>query len=193
MKATPHLRVNADSSGIELAVTEAAGVARVPRLIVFEELDEESSTPAATFGNAHALSDQPRRFMTRTARVYKIEMLIRSRGHLSFQALLDELEASPATLKRDLGYLKDQLGAPIEYDRLLNGYRFGGEFRGQKHKLPGLWSDARELCWPLMAHQLPNDLESDGVIMVEDMNMSRADTPPRRRFVKAHHGSCAWR
>jgi DeoR/GlpR family transcriptional regulator of sugar metabolism len=51
--------------------------------------------------------------MTKTARVYKIEMLIRNRGHVSFQALLDELEVSPATLKRDLDYLKDQLGAPI--------------------------------------------------------------------------------
>ena len=63
--------------------------------------------------------------MTKTARVYKIEMLIRNRGHVSFQTLLDELEVSPATLKRDLDYLKDQLGAPIEYDRYLNGYRFG--------------------------------------------------------------------
>jgi predicted DNA-binding transcriptional regulator YafY len=78
--------------------------------------------------------------MTKTARVYKIEMLIRNRGHVSFQALLDELEVSPATLKRDLDYLKDQLGAPIEYDRFLNGYRFGEEYRGQKHELPGCGS-----------------------------------------------------
>ena len=102
--------------------------------------------------------------MTKTARVYKIEMLIRNRGHVSFQALLDELEVSPATLKRDLDYLKDQLGAPIEYDRFLNGYRFGQEYRGQKHELPGLWFSERELYSLLMANQLLSDLDSEGVI-----------------------------
>ena len=102
--------------------------------------------------------------MTKTARVYKIEMLIRNRGHVSFQALLDELEVSPATLKRDLDYLKDQLGAPIEYDRFLNGYRFGQEYRGQRHELPGLWFSERELYSLLMANQLLSDLDSEGVI-----------------------------
>lgn len=102
--------------------------------------------------------------MTKTARVYKIEMLIRNRGHVSFQALRDELEVSPATLKRDLDYLKDQLGAPIVYDRFLNGYKFGEEYRGQKHELPGLWFNERELYSLLMAHQLLSELDSDGVI-----------------------------
>jgi predicted DNA-binding transcriptional regulator YafY len=102
--------------------------------------------------------------MTKTARVYKIEMLIRNRGHVSFQALLDELEVSPATLKRDLDYLKDQLGAPIEYDRFLNGYRFGEEYRGQKHELPGLWFSERELYSLLMANQLLSEIDSEGVI-----------------------------
>jgi predicted DNA-binding transcriptional regulator YafY len=102
--------------------------------------------------------------MTKTARVYKIEMLIRNRGHVSFQALLDELEVSPATLKRDLEYLKDRLGAPIIYDRFLNGYKFGEEYRGQKHELPGLWFNERELYSLLMAHQLLSELDSDGVI-----------------------------
>ncbi|MCZ2290755.1 MAG: WYL domain-containing protein [Burkholderiales bacterium] len=102
--------------------------------------------------------------MARTDRVYKIELLIRSRGHLSFQALLDELEVSPATLKRDLEFLRDRLGAPIEYDRDLNGYRFGAEYRGQKHELPGLWFNERELYSLLMAHQLLSELDTEGVI-----------------------------
>ena len=102
--------------------------------------------------------------MTKTARVYKIEMLIRNRGCVSFQALLDELEVSPATLKRDLEYLRDQLGAPIEYDRFSNGYRLGVEARGQKHELPGLWFSERELYSLLMAHQLLSELDSEGVI-----------------------------
>ena len=102
--------------------------------------------------------------MTKTARVYKIEMLIRNRGHVSFQTLLDELEVSPATLKRDLEYLRDQLSAPIEYDRFSNGYRLVAEGKGQKHELPGLWFNERELYSLLMAHQLLSELDSDGVI-----------------------------
>jgi predicted DNA-binding transcriptional regulator YafY len=102
--------------------------------------------------------------MTKTARVYKIEMLIRNRGHVSFRTLRDELEVSPATLKRDLDYLRDRLGAPIEYDRDLNGYRFGAAYRGHKHELPGLWFSEPELYSLLMAHQLLNELDSEGVI-----------------------------
>jgi predicted DNA-binding transcriptional regulator YafY len=124
----------------------------------------ETGLPTDTVGGAHAVSDPPRRVMTKTARVYKIEMLIRNRGHVSFQALLYELEVSPATLKRDLEYLKDRLGAPIVYDRFLNGYKFGEEYRGQKHELPGLWFNERELYSLLMAHQLLSELDSDGVI-----------------------------
>jgi predicted DNA-binding transcriptional regulator YafY len=102
--------------------------------------------------------------MTKTARLYKIEMLIRNRGHVSFQTLLEELEVSAATLKRDLEYLRDQLGAPIEYDRFVNGYRFGEGFRGSRHELPGLWFNERELYALLMADQLLSELDADGVI-----------------------------
>lgn len=102
--------------------------------------------------------------MTRMARHYKIEMLIRQRGHVSFAELREALEVSPATLKRDLEYLRDQLGAPIEYDRDVNGYRFGAEYRGQKHELPGLWFNERELYSLLMAHQLLSGLDDEGLL-----------------------------
>lgn len=102
--------------------------------------------------------------MSITERVYKIELLIRQRGHVSSKELLAELEVSPATLKRDLDYLRDRLGAPIEYDTHLNGYRFASQFRGRMHELPGLWFDERELYSLLMAHQLLSELDSDGAI-----------------------------
>lgn len=102
--------------------------------------------------------------MSKTARVYKIERLIRNRGAVSFAALLDELEVSRATLKRDLEYLRDRLGAPIEYDRHANGYRFVDGWSGPKHELPGLWFSEAELYSLLMAHQLLSELGSDAVI-----------------------------
>ncbi|MBI3155911.1 MAG: WYL domain-containing protein [Burkholderiales bacterium] len=102
--------------------------------------------------------------MTRTARLYRIERLIRARGQVSFRQLIDELEVSPATLKRDLAYLRDRLGAPIEYDRLDNGYRLGASPRGGKHELPGLWFDERELYGLLMAHQLLGELDGQALL-----------------------------
>ncbi|MDP2004771.1 MAG: WYL domain-containing protein [Rubrivivax sp.] len=99
-----------------------------------------------------------------TARLYRIETLIRARGHVSFKTLLDELEVSPATLKRDLEYLRSRMGAPIDYDRDLNGYRFGDGYAGPKHELPGLWFDERELYSLLMAQQLLAGLDSDGLL-----------------------------
>jgi hypothetical protein len=59
--------------------------------------------------------------MDRTERFYKIEQLIRARGSVSFAELIATLEVSPATLKRDLQYLRDRMGAPIEYDASSNG------------------------------------------------------------------------
>jgi predicted DNA-binding transcriptional regulator YafY len=102
--------------------------------------------------------------MTKTARVYKIELLLRSRGCVSFRTLQDELEVSRATLKRDLEYLRDQLGAPIEYDRFDNGYRIVPRQRGPKHELPGLWFSERELYSLLMANQLLGELDADGTV-----------------------------
>lgn len=72
--------------------------------------------------------------MTESARVYKIDMIetrTRHRGLASFRELLDEREVSPATLKPDHAFLKYQLRAPNDYDRVLNDYRFGQELRRQ--------------------------------------------------------------
>jgi len=99
-----------------------------------------------------------------TARLYRIETLIRSRGQVSLRELMDELEVSRATLKRDLEYLRSRLGAPIEYDAALNGYRFGSAYAGPKHELPGLWFDETELYSLLMAQQLLAGLDSDGLL-----------------------------
>jgi len=102
--------------------------------------------------------------MANTERLYRIESLIRHRGSVSFATLLEVLEVSPATLKRDLEYLRSRLGAPIEYDREQNGYQFAEGWRGERHELPGLWFDEAELYSLLMAHQLLSSLDSDGLL-----------------------------
>jgi predicted DNA-binding transcriptional regulator YafY len=103
--------------------------------------------------------------MDRTERFYKIELLLRGRGCVSFEVLRDELSVSPATLKRDLQYLRDRLSAPIVYDRFDNGYRFEpGGAAGAQHELPGLWFSEQEITALLTMHQLMAGLDDDGVL-----------------------------
>lgn len=102
--------------------------------------------------------------MDRTERFYKIEHLIRSRGCVSFAELIEALEVSPATLKRDLAYLRERLDAPIEYDAAENGYRFGQQWRGGKHELPGVWFNEAELHALLTMQQMLAGLDEQGVV-----------------------------
>ena len=102
--------------------------------------------------------------MDRTERFYKIEMLIRSRGCVSFAEMREQLEVSPATLKRDLQYLRERMDAPIEYDAAENGYRFGQQWRGQRHELPGIWFSEKELHALLTMHQMMAGLDENGLL-----------------------------
>lgn len=99
--------------------------------------------------------------MDRTERFYKIERLLRHRGCVSFAELREELDVSPATLKRDLQYLRDRLDAPIVYDRFDNGYRFEQD---SQHELPGIWFNEKEITALLTMHQLMSGLDDDGVL-----------------------------
>jgi predicted DNA-binding transcriptional regulator YafY len=106
--------------------------------------------------------------MDRTERFYKIELLLRSRGIVSFAALREELGISPATLKRDLQYLRDRMDAPIVYSAMDNGYRFAElspqGLNAARHELPGLWFSEHEIHAMLSMHQLLAGLDDDGVL-----------------------------
>jgi len=104
--------------------------------------------------------------MDRTERFYKIEMLIRNRGGVSFSTLRSELEVSPATLKRDLQYLRERMDAPIVYDRGDDVYRFAAVTAAgpASHELPGLWFSEREILALLTMHQMISGLDADGVL-----------------------------
>lgn len=108
--------------------------------------------------------------MDRTERFYRIEMMIRLRGSVSFATLMDELEVSRATLKRDLDYLRTRMDAPIVYDRPTNGYRFsapngrGASKKEVSHELPGVWFSEREIHALLTMHQLIDGLDSGGTL-----------------------------
>jgi predicted DNA-binding transcriptional regulator YafY len=81
--------------------------------------------------------------MSEVIRLYKYQALLSSRRALSRSELMTLLEVSPATFKRDLAKLRDQLGIPIEYDREVRGYVLRRS--GEAHELPGIWLNKNEL------------------------------------------------
>jgi predicted DNA-binding transcriptional regulator YafY len=85
--------------------------------------------------------------LERTERFYKIGQLLRGRKWVGKDTLLASLEISPATLKRDLRYMRDRMHAPIEWSREHAGYRLAErDIAGhQPHELPGLWFTPQEI------------------------------------------------
>src|SRR6185295_6767730 len=55
--------------------------------------------------------------------------------------------------------MRDRLNAPIEYDRAVNGYRFGKPRSGPRYELPGLWFNAAEIHALLSTLQLLGNLQ----------------------------------
>ncbi|WP_435103723.1 helix-turn-helix transcriptional regulator [Arhodomonas sp. AD133] len=91
--------------------------------------------------------------MSRTARIYRIHELLRGNHRpVPFQRLREALEVSDATIKRDIQFLRDRLGAPLEYDPHANGYHY--DERDGPFELPGLWLNHSELYALLAAEQL---------------------------------------
>ena len=98
--------------------------------------------------------------MDRTERFYRIDQLLHEYKVVPLKTFLTELGISRATFKRDLEYLRDRLSAPIEWDRDLNGYRFGkADPLAPRFELPGLWFNASEVHALLTMQQLLADLQ----------------------------------
>ncbi len=99
--------------------------------------------------------------MGQIERIYKIDRLLRRRKPPSRQELLDALEVSPATLKRDLEFMRSRLHAPIEWDRKAGGYRYGSPSpEAPEYCLPGLWFTAAELSALLLMHEILEQLHA---------------------------------
>ena len=62
-------------------------------------------------------------------RIYRIDAFVRSQAFPSVAVLMEELEASRRTVERELEYLRDQMNAPLEYDRKRGGYYYTADFK----------------------------------------------------------------
>ena len=104
--------------------------------------------------------------MGKTQRIYQIHQMMESRRFVTRQELIDRLEISWATLKRDLSMMRDEFNAPIIYDRELGGYRFDTEEKrlGPQYELPGLWFSADEIHALLTMQHLLSNLDTGGLL-----------------------------
>ena len=77
--------------------------------------------------------------MSNRERIYKIDQMLNNKQHTSMADLIDRLEVSKSTVKRDLQYMRDNLNAPIIFERDSGTYSFESQGPGIKYELPGLW------------------------------------------------------
>lgn len=104
--------------------------------------------------------------MSMNERIYMIDDILENRRFISFNDLCARLEVSPATLKRDIKYMRDRLNAPIIFNRELGGYQLDKEQKtlSKQYELPGLWFSAEEIHALLTMQHLLSNLDSGGLL-----------------------------
>jgi len=91
--------------------------------------------------------------MDRYERILSLHRILKAaRYPVTLKRLMDELGCSRATLYRDIAFLRDGLGAPLEGEGE-GSFRYH-EKEADKFELPGLWLNSDELHALLAAHQL---------------------------------------
>jgi predicted DNA-binding transcriptional regulator YafY len=93
--------------------------------------------------------------MDRYERILTLHRILKtSRYPVSLQHLKDELSCSRATLYRDIAFLRDALGAPIESgEGEESAIRYAAE-EAERFELPGLWLTSEELAALLALNEL---------------------------------------
>lgn len=94
--------------------------------------------------------------MSEVVRLYQYRTLLAGRRALSAEDLMDRLEVSRATLKRDIAKLRDQLHVPIRFDRDRGGYVM--DQGHQDTELPGFWFSPEEILALVTIQQLLTQL-----------------------------------
>ena len=102
--------------------------------------------------------------MSQTERINQIvNLLEHSRYPVGIERFLNELEISRATFKRDLAYLRDRLGIPVEWqagETGQRGYVLGGTqpLSDTAGAIQGLWFNESEIHALLTMHELASNM-----------------------------------
>jgi len=92
--------------------------------------------------------------MDRYERILTLHRLLKgARYPVTLQKLMEELQCSRATVYRDVAFLRDGLGAPLDTSEDPPGFHYDPD-EADRFELPGLWLSSDELHALLAAHQL---------------------------------------
>ena len=95
--------------------------------------------------------------MSEIDRLYSYRTLLTGRRAVPRDEILNKLEISQATFKRDLAKLRDRLNIPVVFDRDLGGYRLDNT--DTRQELPGLWFSQDEVLALLTIQNMLEQLE----------------------------------
>lgn len=91
--------------------------------------------------------------MDRHERIQRIHRLLKvHRSGVALEGLMEETQASRATVYRDIAFLRDALGAPLKLDANTQRFRYAAGEEGT-FELPGLWLSQDEVYALLVARQ----------------------------------------
>ncbi|MCX7605176.1 MAG: HTH domain-containing protein, partial [Bryobacteraceae bacterium] len=103
--------------------------------------------------------------MSQMERIYVIHRMLERGRAVPLSRIIEKLEISRATAKRDIEFMRYRLDAPIQYDRELGGYRYApaaeGDGQPQEYQLPGIWLTSSEMSALLLMRHLLEHLNSD--------------------------------
>ena len=98
--------------------------------------------------------------MDRTERFYTIDRLLREKRGVTLRTMMDKMEVSRATIRRDLEYMRDRLAAPIVWNSNDRVYSYCSDKDDQNsYSLPGLWFNASEVHALLTMEHLLSSLQ----------------------------------
>ncbi len=102
--------------------------------------------------------------MSQLERLFRIEQMLQGTGSVTFDSMIEALEVSPATLKRDIAYMRDRMNVPVVYDRFERRYRLETSTQDTRQPFPGLWFSSAEAKALLMMHKLLSELDTGGLL-----------------------------
>lgn len=101
-------------------------------------------------------------------RIYLIHQMLESGRPVTLQRIMEKLEISKATAKRDIQFMRDRLRAPIVYDRGSGCYRYDPQepspwdarLTSERYQLPGIWLTSTEMTALLLIRDFLMQLDS---------------------------------
>jgi predicted DNA-binding transcriptional regulator YafY len=104
--------------------------------------------------------------LAHTERIAKLRRILDGGRCVPREQLLRRLEVSPATLKRDIAFLRERLNVPLIFDPDGGGYRIDPSTQqsGTQYELPGLWLSAEEIHALLTMQRVLANLDTGGLL-----------------------------